>query len=192
MVVRASVLIRLGGLAAAAGGVLWSLLWLMDMGTAVFLRGLGITIGNMAALDNVVYVLLLLGIIVGVAALHALQREHYGFLGTLASLIAFVGAALLTYGVSGRSGDLLFYLGLLLTTVGLVALGIVTTGAGVLPKWCGVSILVGSPLFVLIGTVFLGLLGPAAMQPVGVAWMLVGYAIFRAGSHLPERPARVR
>lgn len=206
MVLRASVLIRLGGLAAAAGGVLWSLLWLIEVAPeAFFIRGLGGTLGNTAAVDNVVYVLLLLGVMAGVAALYALQRERYGLLGTLASLAAFVGAALLAvqmalaYGITEGLGDpylmflsLLFSSGLLLTTVGLLILGFVTMTIGTLPWWCGVAIMVGSPLFVLLGTVFLGILGPVVMLPVGVAWIFVGYVIFRAGSRPPERSARVR
>lgn len=196
----------MGGVAAASGGLLWSLLWLTEAApTAFFVRGLGGMLGNTVAVDNVVYVLLLLGVMAGVATLHTLQRERYGLLGALASLSAFVGAALLAvqmalaYGVTGGLGDpylmflsLFFSSGSLLTTVGLLVLGFATMTTGTLPWWCGVAIMVGSPLFVLLGTMLMGILGPVVMMPVGAAWMLVGYVIFRAGSRLPGGSTRVR
>jgi hypothetical protein len=72
--------------------------------------------------------------------------------------------------------------GVLLATVGLVALGLVTInmGARVLPWWCGVALIGGSP-----PSAFLG-------RPLGGAWTLVGYALFRASTHRQMRPSWVR
>ena len=105
------------------------------------------------------------------------------FVVTLASLMAFVGVAL---------SGLLFYteaflipvVGLLLATLGLIVLAIVTIAAKVVPWWVGVALIAGSPPFVYLW-VFPWLLG--------VPWVVVGYAIFRAaGARLPEQPSRVR
>lgn len=137
--------------------------------------------------------LLTLGVLASIAALHTLQRERYGRLGAFASLISLVGLVILVGGlilggVSALRSEWLFIVdqvrivvivGFLVATVGLVALGIVTMAARVLPWWCGVSLVAGSP--------------PSAWlsEPLaGVAWVLVGYAVFRTGARI--RPERVR
>ena len=130
--------------------------------------------------------LLILGAMAAIAALHTLQREHYGLLGALASLTSFVGAGLILLGglldLLGLAGESSFYLGVyalisgaLVTTVGLLTLGGVTTAARVLPGWVGALIILGSPPAVFL---FAGLY-EELQSLVGVAWALVGYALFR-------------
>ncbi len=200
-----SILIRLGGLAAMVGGVAFLLLWLPGEFLVKLLRPLGLLPENISATDNVVHVLLMLGAMAAIAALHLLQRQRYGWTGAAASLAAFVGLALLAtamvvgYGATGPAGDpflaLLSFLsgvGLLTATVGIVALGIVTMAQGMLPWWCGAALIAGSPPSVFLCVVFLGLLGGAAMVPVGAGWALVGYAVFRAGGRRTQQPSRVR
>ncbi len=161
-------LIRLGGFAAIVGGVAYTL------GTLVcFLQQYCYTPwgGSTVALT--------LGAMAAIAALHALQREHYGLPGALASLTAFAGAVLfLVGGLESGVG----IAGASVATVSLVVLGILTITAGALPWWCGASLIVGSPLLVF----FFGTL------VTGVAWVLVGFAVFRAATRLPEQPSRVR
>jgi hypothetical protein len=125
-----------------------------------------------------------------IAALHAIQRERYGWRGTLASFVAFVGTALVIVGMplviaGGAHADWLgiaqwiVLAGLLAMTLGLVSLGFVTITTRKLPWWSGAA-LIASPIFAVLGPL------------VGVPWVLVGYAVFRAESRLPERPSRVR
>ena len=148
------------------------------------------------------FVLLLLGAMAAIAALHALQRDLYGpgaweryGLGVLASLTALVGIALILVGDLGDIGGLryqvlaglrpvamnLFLIGLLVATIGILALGVATIAARKLPWWCGAALIAGSPPIALF-------LGPL----MGAPWALVGYAVLRAGGRRTQRPSRVR
>jgi hypothetical protein len=153
-------------------------------------------------IDIASFVLLLLGAMAAIAALHALQRglygpgawERYG-LGVLTSLASLVGVALILVGDLGDVGGLryqalaglrpvamnLFLIGLLVATIGILALGIATIAARKLPWWCGAALLAGSPPIAFF-------LGPL----LGVPWALVGYAIFRAAGRRTQKPSRVR
>ncbi len=154
-----------------------------------------------------VAVLLPVGAMAAVAALHVLQRERYGWAGAVASLTAFVGLALATgalaVGVISASPDLdsLFNLvltGLLVATVGIALLGGLTIATGMLPWWCGVALIAGSPVGVSVAMMpSAGMGGTSPLGGVfqalgGVPWVLVGYAIIRAGTRQTERPSRVR
>lgn len=134
--------------------------------------------------------LLLLGAAAAIAGLHRVQRERYGLVGALASLTAFVGVVLIVVGsvVEALGGpafepSLLFLIsGLLIATLGLVGLGAVTMAVRVLPKWVGALVILGSPPFLLfVPSAFENLLAYEALHPLlsGVAWTLVGYALFR-------------
>jgi hypothetical protein len=153
-------------------------------------------------IDIVSFVLLLLGAMAAIAALYVLQRdlyspgawERYG-LGALTCLVSLVGVALILVGDLGDIGGLryqaladlrpeamnVFLIGLLVATIGILALGVATIAAQELPWWCGAALIAGSPPVALF-------LGPL----MGVPWALVGYAVFRAGARLPEEPSRVR
>jgi hypothetical protein len=169
-------LIRLGGLATMVGAVssyatIWSPEWLSILQLSVM-------------------------VFPAIAALHALQRERYGLPGALASLASFVGLVLIFVSWPLQLKTLLFLnVGVVLATVGLLALGLITITERVLPWWCGAALIVGSPLGAALGMVFLWPLGldeTAFILPLGMGWMLVGFAIFRAGARQTERPSRVR
>jgi hypothetical protein len=182
-------LIRLGGLTAMVGGVVYTASDLL--------------LGFRAPLF---YVLLGMGALVAIAALHALQKQRYGLWGALASLTTFVGVAMIV--VSEPVGALgsamegtaitLFLVGLLATFVGMLALGAVTVAVRVLPLWCGAALMVGGFGFLveLVGDWILGVSGTgyfvALVLLVGVPWVLVGYALFRAGYRQTEQHSRVR
>ena len=180
-------LIRLGGLAAMVGGVASVALW-------IWVRGdwLG------SPLATPTTHLLIVGAMAAIVSLHALQSPHYGLRGAVASLAAFLGLAmyLVGAGVAYARGDFwlafrdttfLVVLGLLVATVGLIALGIVTMNVRVLPWWCGVALIAGNPLIEVFLVIFLG-----SGWLLGVPWLVVGYAVFRAAKREPERPSRVR
>ena len=168
-------LIRLVGLVVMVGGALYAALSLLG------LWGLA---------ESVYTILPLLGVMAAIAAVHALQRERYGWRGTLASFAIFVGAALVIVGMplviaAGAHADWLgiaqwmVVAGLLAMTLGLVSVGFVTITTRVLPWWSGAALIV-SPIFAVLGPL------------VGVPWVVVGYAIFRAAGRRTERPSRVR
>ena len=214
-------LIRLGGLAAMASGVAYAVQGLLapplvrlfvpedvtPLDPALKEEGIppekvipgGMTIEN---INIVFFVLLLLGAMAAIVALHTLQKDLYGpgaweryGLGALTSLMSLIGIAFILVGDLGDIGGLryqglgglrsvamdVFLIGLLVATIGIIALGIATLAARKLPWWCGVALIAGSPPFALF-------LGPL----LGVPWALVGYAVFRASGRLPERPSRVR
>lgn len=185
-------LIRLGELAAIVGGVAN-----VTLGLVVWL-----CIPNcprsLVYVLPAFFVLLVFGAMAAIAALHLLQRERYGLLGTLAFLLAFVSVAMIFVGelrslVIGVSQGSLgaaaaswpFIIGLLVATVGLPAYAAVTITAGELPWWCGAALLAGSPLVGLFLYIFFDSL-------LGVPWLVVGYAIFRAGTRQTQQPSRVR
>jgi hypothetical protein len=182
-------LIRLGGLAAMVGGIALVILGLV---TWLCIPNCPRSLGYIA---SVFFVLLVLGAMAAIAALHLLQRERYGLLGTLAFLVAFVGVAMIFVDqlrnlVNPDVADVgwLFLIGLLVATVGIISYAVVTLRAEVVPWWCGAALIAGSPLIGL----FLYLFSPVEDLLLGIPWIVVGYAVFRAGVRLPERPARVR
>jgi hypothetical protein len=188
-------LIRLGGLATMVGGVAFVMLgFLTWLCTPNFP-------GSSGYVELAFFDLLVFGAMVALASLHALQRESYGLLGTLAFLVALVGVAMifvsefsslilaLWQGSPGAGGvSWLFIIGLLVATVGIIAYGVTTITASALPWWCGLALIAGSPIVGL----FLYLFSPVEDSLIGVPWVVVGFGIFRAAAHLPERPSRVR
>ena len=186
-------LIRSGGLAAMAGGIAF-VATTLSLGAVANRLGLGLNDESVA----LIYALLPLVAVVAVASIAARyvqEGQRRGWLALVASLVAFIGIGMVfVYVLTVLLGLLDFsvteefaLLGVLLATVGLVALGLVTIniGARVLPWWCGVALIVGSPPFAFLGRPWGGVL-------LGGAWTLVGYALFRAGTHRQTRPSRVR
>lgn len=214
-----TLLIRLGGLAAMVGGAAS-----VTLGLLYILQARGLTFDptekalQRGHYENPTLDLLVVGVLSAIASLHAVQRGRYGTPERLTSLAAFVGMAIAVVGgllgglVPALTGQamLLVLVGLLAATAGVVGLGIVTITAGVLPRWCGVALLAGSPPVVFVGFMAASLLeaslGSVGLRSVvpggvgwgalwawpGVAWALVGYAIFRAAAHRSEQPSRVR
>jgi drug/metabolite transporter (DMT)-like permease len=200
-----STFIRLGGLAAMVGGVLYAVVCIL---TQPFYGGFW----------EVSFVLFLLSVMAAIVALHLLQRERYGRKGTLASFSAFVcvaltlGGAILwelveallggtnplglagLYRLGVMTGALLAIVGMLVATVSIIALGRFTLEAGVMPWWCGAALIAGNPLFAF--ALFLWTPGGGAQYNlnwlIAVLWAVVGYAIFRAARRRTERPSRVR
>jgi hypothetical protein len=193
---RSSSLIRLGSLAAIVGGVASTRLGLLCV-----LQTGGVALGSIenallkGNYENPVLTTLLVGVLAGIAAMHVLQRQHYSLPGALVSPVAFVGVAM-TVGANllgelvptmAQLAIILLIVGVLAAFIGVAGLGIVTMNTRVLPRWCGVAL-------VIFG--FLGLpamlSGGIAWALLGLPWVLVGYALFQAGARLSERPSRVR
>lgn len=160
-------LVRWGGLAGALAGAMYMLSSIMDLFSPQE-EGLASFPDYLAEAVFFVALLFTLGAMVG---LHALQKGRYGRLGAVGFLTAFVGGSLLLLGsaaliLTGREEALAFAIpssvGLLAMLVGLVLLGAATLRARVLPRWCGVLLIVGLPVgFVLL--VILAALGVGGM-----------------------------
>jgi hypothetical protein len=183
-------LIRLGGLAAMVGGILYA-------SQTYLLRPLDRTLARVSDTELMLwdfyvvmvgFVALLALSVMAIVALDAQKGGRYGLIATLASLTVAAGGTMVFLGFDitppVTTPVLILIAGALVVFLGLTALGIVTIAAGVLPWWCGV-VLIASPIFAILGPTVLGPLG-------GVAWALVGYAIFRAGGRRTQQPPRVR
>ncbi len=204
-------LIRLGGLAAIVGGVIYVLSGLGGLAPIVG----GVIGGAIYGLSAVVpgelsAVLFLLSVMAVIVALHLLQRERYereryGWRGTLGFPTALAGLAL----TLGAVIDLFFIrvefpiladflvpflvaVGMLIATIGILALGGLTLDAGVLPWWCGAALIAGNPLFGIALLLLVG--GPHydVSWLIAVPWVVVGFAVFRAAGRRTGRPPRVR
>ncbi len=174
-------LIRLGGLAAMVGGVVYT--------------ALGLLVPFLAPL---LFSLLVLGATAAIAALHVLQRGRYGLPGALASLTAFVGLAViivsnlgLTEGLPWPLPERIFVVGQFTAALGMVALGTAVVAARVLPWWCGAALVVGG-LGLISQIIVVGWMGFFTGLLAGVAWALVGYSVFRVGARQAQQPPRVR
>jgi hypothetical protein len=133
--------------------------------------------------------------VTSIAALYSRAKIHLDWLALVAALVSFVGIGMvLVYVLTVTLGLLSFsvpeeivLLGMLLATLGLVSLGLVTINIGgrVLPRWCGVALVTGSPPSAFLGPLWGGLV-------LGGAWALVGFASFRAGTRHNQQSLRVR
>jgi hypothetical protein len=135
-------------------------------------------------------------VLAALAALHVVQRRHYGRWGALASIVAFARVAMV---IAAAVDMVLLILGVLAASVGIVGLGIVTISAGVLPRWCGVALIAGSLPGVGIVFTFLTPLAMARILPgevgwalAGIPWAVVGFAVFRSTGRRTEQPSTVR
>ena len=175
-------LIRWGALAALASGAFWIAGSLLQLAYPQDPPGaLGYYLNY---LGTAVFSAAYLGMLGGLVGLHARQVESYGRLGRAGFLLAFVGAALAfvgqaTSGIFPENGTLGwlfsdpgfgFMVGILLTSLGLVLMGIATMRAGVLPRWCGFG------LVALVVFSALGAFGGFVM--VGLIWLALGYALW--------------
>ena len=192
-----SILIRLGGLAAMVSGALYVLAELLDLpsGGAIWSSYYGFLPGGGSLYFNA-----LLGgamaATLAIASLYALRRDIDGVLGTLSSVAAFVGVALTLWGELGSV--VAAVLGLLVGSVGVLALGLVSMAVGELAWWCGVALMVwGWTLVFLLLLPMVGVLAPPF--PVswggvlaGVTWIVVGFGVFRAARRRTEQPQTER
>jgi hypothetical protein len=76
----------------------------------------------------------------------------------------------------------------LLVLVGSILLGAMTIRARVLPWWCGVLLIVGFPLGVVLVNNFAA--GSEAIM-FAIVWGLIGYALLSRSGTVAEQPSRV-
>jgi hypothetical protein len=209
LAISSAILIRLGGLLAIVGGLAATILGLLYV-----LQAWGMTLDFTAMAlqkghyETPVATILVIGVLAAMVALHIVQRRHYGRWGALAAIAPIAGVAMVVIGFQGSAlaSDTAFSLGIglltvgvLVATIGFVGFGIVTISAGVMPRWCGIAIIAGSPLGVMTLLIFSTLLVMARILPGEIGWALagiprivVGYGAFRAARRGTVRPTRVR
>ena len=174
-------LVRWGALAASASGAFWVAAGLLHLAFPQDPPGvLGYYLNYLGtALFSGAY----LGMLGGLVGLHTRQAWSYGRLGGAGFLLASAGAALAFVGQAtsaifphnGALGWLFadpgygFMVGILLTSLGLVLMGVATVRAGVLPRWCGFGL--------VAMVVFLALGAYGGFVVVGLIWLALGYAL---------------
>ena len=174
-------LVRWGALAALASGALWVAGGLLHLAYPQDPPG---ALGHfLNYLGTAVFSAAYLGMLGGLVGLHARQMGSYGRLGAVGFLLGFAGTTLAFVGQAtsaifpqnGALGWLFadpgygFTAGILLTSLGLVLMGVATLRAGMLPRWFG---------FGLVATVvFLALGAYGGFVVVGLIWLALGYAL---------------
>ena len=171
-------LIRLGGPVSIVGSVVFALVLLVRPWLNAMLA---------EAVTPPMFFLLLVSVSVAIVTIVALLRgTRHGGSGVVACGVSLVGVALVLVGLlMGFLGIFVIPVGVLVATGGLVVLAILTTRTNTLPWWSGVALVAGGLSFILV-------FYPLEDSLMGVPWLVVGYAIFRAATRLPEQPSRVR
>lgn len=150
-----------------------------------------------------VYLLFLIGLV----CLRARVGEHIGRLGKRGFKVAFIGLAM---NLIGNVGDywlgekiigqplwgISFTIGTLLGTlvyiVGSVILGRAILRTSVLPRWSGWTLIVAPTLGSVLALLVVIHLPSALVLPVGISWMLIGYAIWSGRGASAQQPAHMR
>ena len=166
-------------LAAMVGGVLWAAQNILVL-----------TVEEIRWTEGVFLVALLL-VLAGVLGFHFLQEGRYGPIGRAglwtifgATVVQEVGLLIFIFGDAT-----LFWLvspvGYVVMIAGYVLFGAATLQAGVLPRWCGLALLLGEPVTYLLGD-YGGLV-------FGLMWVALGYVLWSLRGVSAEQPApRVR
>jgi hypothetical protein len=180
-IMKTTNLIHWGALAALASGALWIAGGILHLAYPQDPPGmLGYYLNYVGtAVFSVAY----LGMLGGLVGLHARQMDSYGRLGRAGFLLAFAGALLAfvgqaTSGIFPQNGTLGwlfsdpgfgFQAGILLTSLGLLLMGIATLRAGVLPRWCGFG-LINLVIFLALGVY-------GGFVVAGLIWLALGYEL---------------
>ena len=173
-------LIRWGGIAGVVAGVMYILTGFVNL----FAPQSPVFVSFSDYLIEILFVVGLLGTLAAIVGLHYLQRGRYGRTGVAGSLTAFIGYALLLVAatvtiLAGQEAlDAVFPIGSLAALVGVVLLGSASLRARVLPRWCGLVLIAGYPLTVVVDIAT----GGAGGIVMGIVWALVGYALLSNSS----------
>ena len=167
----------------------WAGLAAMVAGVAFILDILFVLTAAEAEWTNVVYIVAALLLVVGMVGLHALQKGNYGRIGrggfwtvVVSSLAQVVGLIVFLLGSEALIW-LVFPVGFLAVPVGLILYGAATLQARVLPRWCGLGLIVVSPVTVVLGD-YGGIV-------FGLLWLALGYVLWSQRDAAAEQPSRV-
>jgi hypothetical protein len=187
-------LVQWGALGAGLAGVAWIVAGVIPSAIP------SVTVGQNLLPVLAIYALALIGVIVGLFGLYARQARSLGWLGTTGFLAAFLGSGLALVAIVLillSSGDLLarelgaqalglgltgILLGFVVSSVGVVLLGVGTLLARALPLWCGVA-LIALPFSAAVndygGWIVFGLL-----------WLALGYVLWSERGEVDRRLTR--
>jgi hypothetical protein len=183
---KASGVIRGGGLAAMAGGALWAALFAVYASRSG-VPGPGPPHGSFDGL-RVPGLISLLLIAMGFLGLElpSWRGRGHGRLGRVGFDVA--GLGMFGIVVSGASWPV-GMIGAWVLMVGSLMVGAAALLAGTLPRWGALALVVGAVAFFFFDT------HPARAWfalPYGAAWVAVGYLLWSRGGSAAEQPSRVR
>jgi len=202
----------LGGLAAILGGVLW-----IAVRVLVLLEPPPFSYDAYNRMFVAPLLLLLVGLL-GLSARSAGGRRRLARTGTMA---AVGGCALLIAGnvaefwfvlmqskpnanaayqsgaeevwIGSEIGWMLFLLGFLIMSIGLVLFGVAAVRANELPRWRALPLMVGvAGLMAFLFGPFLVAAADLLLTLIGVGWILLGYLLWSARGASARQPSRVR
>lgn len=163
------------GLLAIAGGLAYAIAGVVMIAT-------GDTDHPVVNVLSVVWALGALCGLVGIGMLSVAGRGIFGRIALAVSVISYalvaLDALLITAGAYAADDSLLFAISRLGTLVGMLLLGIATVAVR---RWAGwrrfapFALLLALPLDILLAV---ALDQQSALPPVGLAWMLIGYAVW--------------
>ncbi len=180
-------LIRWGGLAGMLAGVIFVVEAFIAM---LYPARVGNHATSVGFLSEALFAAALLFVMINLLGLHTRQAGNYGLLGKTGFYLTVVGVVL-------ALPQLVFVLltgeevaawlvtpGALAVLVGFVLIGVATFRAGVLPRWCGVGLVIFFPV------VFFG--GYVGGFVAGLIWLTLGYSLWSQRYVPDEAPQRVR
>jgi hypothetical protein len=170
---------RVGGVAGVVAGAMFVLSTVIGWASG-HERGVFETAGDY--LFQIVLVVAFALALAVIAGLHAVQSSSrgYGRMGDAGASTAFVGYAFIVVVTAATPmvGDSLHtvrLIGAFGVLFGSILLGVMTIRAGVLPRWCGVLLIVGFPLGDIADMVVAGSEGIV----FGIVWGLLGRALLQ-------------
>ncbi len=182
-------IVRWGGVAAMAAGVVWIVIGLL---------GLVAENPGVSPLVNVLFMVAVLLLLVGLVGFHAIQKRNYGNIGRVGFymiIVAIFGQVLGWLAIfAGASAALVWFVlpaSILAVLVGFVLYGVATLQARVLPRWCGIVLIIAVPVLVALG----GMSGSPGISIgyvwFGLVWLLLGYLLWLQRSMPAEQPSRM-
>lgn len=161
----------IAGVVAGLGYIVQTIMGLVKPQTTVFS-------GPSDYILEVVFIIALLATLFALMGLHTFAQARYGKSGLTGFWLALAGTFLMlvsaaaTLAAGQNSLGLAFLIGLFLSFLGYVLLGISALRFKVLPQWAGLALLLGFPASVLLNMFGGGIL-------YGLAWLGVGYFLIK-------------
>jgi len=142
------------------------------------------------AWTNIAYLVALLLMLVGLLGLHALQKDHYGRIGRIgfltvvvASLAQVLSLIVFLLGSEALIRWLSFPGYYVAVPVGLILYGVATLQARMLPRWCGLGLIIIPPVTVVLGN-------PGWIL-FALLWLALGYVLWSWKGTAAVQPSRV-
>jgi predicted neutral ceramidase superfamily lipid hydrolase len=176
--VSSSDLIRWSGLAAILAGAAF----LVDTWFSFTMQE--------AAWTNVAFLVALPLMLVGLLRLHALQKDDYGLIGRVGFWTVVIGSlahvlALIVFLLGSEA--LVLWLAVpgyyVAVPVGLMLYGVATLQARVLPRWCGLGLIIIPPVTVVLGN--------SGWILFALLWLALGYVLWSWKGTAAGQPSRV-